>query len=271
MLCKSFRPETIQILAMINESDVRSMVRLLGEVAAMDGDHAVKKRCLLDGLCGMINARAWVWGLVLEPTPHEQPVFLSFLYGGFDEKRFADFLQALDHPDLAEYTAPFLLELKRRQAHTTRMRQQIDPTNRFLLCDAYPLWIKAGVYPGIISSRPVDATSMSTIAIYRSPDEPPYSERDLRLAHIILSEVPWLHEQGWPDDRGVTVPRLSLRQRQTLNLLLQGFSRKQIADSLTISLHTVGDYIKDVYRHFGVQSQAELMHRFLSGDGGDHP
>ena len=151
------------------------------------------------------------------------------------------------------------------------MRQHVDPTNRFIHSAAYPLWVEAGVYPGIISSRPVDERSLSTIAIYRRPDQPPYSERELRLAHIILSEVPWLHEQGWPEDRGATVPRLALRQRQVLNLLLQGFPRKQIADSLDLSIHTVGDYIKDVYRHFGVRSQAELMHRFLQGDGGDRP
>lgn len=256
---------------MIEEKDVRSMVHLLGEVAALPGDHAAKKRHLLDGLCVLINAHAWVWGLVLEPTPGAQPVFLSFLHGGFDEGRFATFLRALDHPDLAEYTAPFLRELEARKAHTTRMRQHVDPTNRFLQSAAYPLWVEAGVYPGIISSRPVDERSLSTIAIYRRPEQPPYDERELRLAHIILSEVPWLHEQGWPEDRGATVPRLALRQRQTLNLLLQGLSRKEIADGMGISTHTVGDYVKEVYHHFGVRSQAELMRRFLNGDGGDRP
>ena len=138
-------------------------------------------------------------------------------------------------------------------------------------CAAYPLWVEAGVYPGLISSRPVDERSLSTIAVYRRPTDPPYTERELRLAHILLSEVPWLHEQGWPEDRGSTVPRLSLRLRQVLNLLLQGFHRKGIADSLDLSLHTVGGYIKEVYRHFKVRSQSELMHRFLRGDGGDQP
>ena len=141
------------------------MVRLLGEVAALDGDHAAKKRHLLDGICVLINARAWLWVLVLEPTPGAQPVFLSFLHGGFDEARFAAFLQALDHLDLADYTAPFLHELERRKAHTTRMRQQLNPTNRFLQCAAYPLWLKAGVYLDLISSRPVDERSLTTTAI----------------------------------------------------------------------------------------------------------
>ncbi len=81
--------------------------------------------------------------------------------------------------------------------------------------------------------------------------------------------MPWLHEQGWPDDRGTTVPQLSPRQRITLNLLLEGQSRKEIADQLGISINTVAGYVKDVYKHFHVQSHAELMGRFLHGDGGD--
>ncbi len=247
------------------------MVRLLGEVVAIEGDHAAKKRHLLDGLISLVGAHAWAWALMAEPAPYELPVCVNFLHGGFDEKQYAAYLQALDHPDLARFTAPFLLELQRRQVHITRMRQQSDPANRFVECGAYPLWCKAGIVPGIMSSRPLGLHAYSLIGIYRGPEQPPFSERELRLAHIVLSEVPRLHEQGWPGDLGVTVPRLALRRRQTLNLLLEGSSRKGIADSLGLSLHTVNGYVKDLYRHFKVQSQGELMHRFLCGDGGDQP
>ncbi|RYD72751.1 MAG: LuxR family transcriptional regulator, partial [Verrucomicrobiaceae bacterium] len=57
-------------------------------------------------------------------------------------------------------------------------------------------------------------------------------------------------------------PPLPPRQRQTLNLLIHGHSRNEIAHRLRISVHTVGDYIKAIYSHFGVQSRAELMSRF---------
>ncbi len=255
--------------AMLSEFDVRRMVRLLGEVAALEGDHMAKKRYLLSGLSELIQARAWLWSLVTDMDPGQLPVHLSSLHGGFTDGQFALFLRALDHPDLAHFSAPFFAELQRRQAHTSRMRQQSDPEYRFAFSGAYPLWQAAGVVPGIMSARPIGPRSLSTIGIFRSPEDPPFSARDLRIAHIILSEVPWLHEQGWPEDRAVTIPRLSLRQRQTLNLLIEGQSRKQIADGMGISLHTLGGYIKEVYRHFRVRSQAELMRRFLRGDGGD--
>ncbi len=121
----------------------------------------------------------------------------------------------------------------------------------------------------ILSVRPVDERSQSVLGIYRKYGRPLFSAAESRTAHIILSEVGWLHEAGWPEDRGVTVPHLAKRERMTLNLLLEGWTRQRIAEHLAISLHTVQDYVKRVYRRFGVHSQAELVRRFHRGDGGD--
>jgi hypothetical protein len=50
-------------------------------------------------------------------------------------------------------------------------------------------------------------------------------------------------------------PRLA----DTLQGLLAGRSEKEIASDLSLSPHTVHDYVKSLYRRFGVQSRAELM------------
>jgi DNA-binding CsgD family transcriptional regulator len=55
------------------------------------------------------------------------------------------------------------------------------------------------------------------------------------------------------------MPALGPRLRQTLELLLAGDGEKQIAGKLALSRHTVHDYVKDVYRRFGVSSRAELL------------
>ena len=85
----------------------------------------------------------------------------------------------------------------------------------------------------------------------------------------MLTEVAWLHELGWPEDRGVHVPALSKRERLTLNLLTSGASHKVIAEQMGITPYTLRDYIKSVYRHFGVHSHAELLHRLFRGNGMD--
>lgn len=88
------------------------------------------------------------------------------------------------------------------------------------------------------------------------------------MAHILLSELPWLHDEGWPQDRGASIPRLSPRLRIVLNLLLDGRTRKEMASSLSLSEHTIAQYQKAIYSHFGVNSQTTLLRRFQMGDGG---
>ena len=53
------------------------------------------------------------------------------------------------------------------------------------------------------------------------------------------------------------------RARQVLRCLLEGDCDKQIAARLGISRHTVNDYTKQTYLHFGVQGRAELLARWV--------
>jgi DNA-binding NarL/FixJ family response regulator len=60
-----------------------------------------------------------------------------------------------------------------------------------------------------------------------------------------------------------TAEPLSPRQRQTLELLLEGHAEKQIAARLAISKHTVHVYVKTLYKRFDVCSRAELLARWV--------
>jgi DNA-binding CsgD family transcriptional regulator len=253
----------------LDESDVRDMVRLVGEVAALPGGHTEKKRYLMEGLCKLVDADAWIWGLSCQRDPDKPQVYVSILRGGITEEQFARFLQAVEHPQMIDFASRFFIELKEGQTHLTRLRTQIADEARFVGSDAQAAWKLANLGPTILSMRPIDPQSSSAIGLYRHFDRPHFTARESRIAHIILTEVPWLHLQGWPEDRGVSVPTLSKRQRLALNLLILGQSHKQIASHMSISPNTLQGYIKDIYRHFGVNSQAELMNRFFQGNGRD--
>ena len=92
---------------------------------------------------------------------------------------------------------------------------------------------------------------------------------EARIAHILLTEIPWLHEQGWPEDRDVEIPRPTPRIRIILNLLLEGQTRQAIASHLNISLNRVQGYIREIYPFFGVESYAQPICRFQHGAEGD--
>jgi DNA-binding CsgD family transcriptional regulator len=109
----------------------------------------------------------------------------------------------------------------------------------------------------------------SAIGLFRHVGREPFTSRQARMAHILLSEVGWLHYAELPGDRGHEVPNLTPRQRVVMVMLIEARDKDEIARLLHISPHTAKDHIKAVYEHFNVSSQLELIRRFRFGDGGD--
>ncbi len=250
------------------EDDVRAVVNLLGRVAAASGGRVAQRRELMDGLAVLVGANCWVWGRFGAVEPGTLPVFALEQHGGFSEDRLARYVQAQEHPDLGALTAPAFAVMAERGSPVTRLRQQTDPEDRFRSSGAYEAWAAADAAPGILSLRPLDALTVGVVAIHRRIDARLFSERESLIAHVVLTGVAWLYEEGDAERDGVWV-ELGPRLITVMNLLLQGVARKDIAEHLRISPHTVNDYVKTVYRRFGVRSQPELMRRFFRGDGGD--
>lgn len=68
-----------------------------------------------------------------------------------------------------------------------------------------------------------------------------------------------------PDD-DATHETLTARQQQIVKGLVEGLSYKMIADKYMISIETVRDHIKKIYRKLQINSKAELMRLSLDGD-----
>lgn len=262
-------PASPEPAALLAEQDVRAIVRLLGDVMASGGDFSAVKRQLVEGICQLVGADAWTWSLGCTAEPGESPIYLGMAHGGFDEARYARLILAAGHPDMAWASAKLLGEMRRTASHVTRVRQQIVEEPAFSASEMNAYLRDADIGPFIFSLRPIDERAVSTICIYRRKDSPPFTERESRIAHILLTELPWLHEQGWPKDRGATVPYLSPRLRLVLNLLLDGRTRKEMAASLSLSEYTIAQYQRAVYSHFGVNSHTTLLRRFQMGNGAD--
>jgi DNA-binding CsgD family transcriptional regulator len=255
----------------LSASDARSIVQLLGNVALVEEDLTHRKQYLIEGLCALIAADSWAWATTFKFDSGEVPLSAGFLIGGFSPEQFSRFQEALEHPDTARLNAHFTAEFERKQCHLTRLRDQIDVNGLFSKSDVHSLWIAAGVEQVILSVKQGRDGALSQVGLYRRPGRPPFEAREARIAHIVLGEVSWLHESVLPASLGPTVITLSRRERITLNLLLEGQSRQQIADHLQLSAHTANGYVKGVFKHFEVHSQSALIARFQRGDGGDIP
>ncbi len=84
--------------APLNIDDARAIIRLLGEVASRTDGHDARKRHLMDGLGGLIDADSWAWATTFRFESGEIPLSSGFLTGGFDAAQSAKFQEALEHP-----------------------------------------------------------------------------------------------------------------------------------------------------------------------------
>lgn len=90
-------------------------------------------------------------------------------------------------------------------------------------------------------------------------------KRDLAFVQSASSETDWLRHNETNVPARDKLLKLSPRQRQVLSFLLAGDSLKEVAKKLELSEHTVGDYVKRIYKHFSVSSRAELLALFIPG------
>ncbi len=255
-----------------DDDDVRSMVKLLGDIAGMGDSIETKRRALVEGLARLIDADAWYWAIADKGTPDGQPTFSVYLKQGFGEAQLSHYLRALEHPGIKGLVAPFIAEPERHDQHITRLYQQLAPQGDVPRSDDAMGWREADSGQFIFSAGAAASGQTHGICIFRFADRPLFTDRDSKNTHFLLSQVSWLHDSPWTEPPAEQIVRLSPRLQTVLGLLLQGHARKTIADQLGISPHTLGEYIKTIYSRFGVGSQACLISRFAhQGPGGPLP
>lgn len=59
------------------------------------------------------------------------------------------------------------------------------------------------------------------------------------------------------------VKQLTDREEDVLRLVVKGFSYKEIADTLTLSVHTVTSHIRHIYRKLSVRSRGEAVYEAI--------
>lgn len=101
--------------------------------------------------------------------------------------------------------------------------------------------------------------AIDQIGVHRGGHSQPFTPSDHRLLRLLHTEL----GRFWRKDvlaQTIDPARtLAPRLRQTLDLLVQGLSEKQIAFRLKISPHTVHNYVKALHQRFKVSSRAELI------------
>jgi DNA-binding NarL/FixJ family response regulator len=102
------------------------------------------------------------------------------------------------------------------------------------------------------------------ILLHRAAGERDFAPRHRHLLRIFHEELGRLIGTVLLSARNPCSPnRLPPRVRETLSCLLEGEGEKQAAARMGVSRETVHQYVKSLYRHYGVASRAELLARVL--------
>jgi DNA-binding CsgD family transcriptional regulator len=105
------------------------------------------------------------------------------------------------------------------------------------------------------------------VGLYRDPVGPVFSDRDARLLTGVTPLISGAFSQYWnrlsrPRGGSAEAPcmrLLSPRERDVIELVLQGFASAAISTLLQVTLETVKTHRKRAYRKLHISSQAELF------------
>ncbi len=129
-----------------------------------------------------------------------------------------------------------------------------DLLNQNYMLDAVKLGAAGFVYKPF-SMKDLEAT-MEKIRLYGSYMEP---ENMAKLFSVISGN----HEDDKKLSKRIS-DALSPKEREIVQLIVQGLSYKQMSDKLNISYHTVNHHLKSVYIKLDVKSKSELMVRYFT-------
>jgi DNA-binding CsgD family transcriptional regulator len=251
-------------LEILDVEHIIQLVALAGD-PTMDVSLPERKRVLLEGTKKLVDADVYIWSsAVMDPERPGEVGPTCVIDGGWlsDDQRQKAFEALTDPVFASRMIAPMMTAMAEQRCLTQRREDYIDDDE--WLRSGEP-WRRTGLHHSILMTFPVSKVAFSGIGFHRSENKPPFSVRDKAIVHVIFRQVGWLHRHGIHEPAGETAVSLTPRERQVLLLLLEGDGKKQIAFRMKLSEHTVGDYIKSVYKHFGVHSRSELQSIFLIG------
>jgi DNA-binding NarL/FixJ family response regulator len=223
-------------------AEVRAMLALSHALHEIPSDPAARKRALLEGLCRLLRAHAGFCVVSHVESDPQAPaevrsVTLSVVRYGLTEEDA--------HTLAARYrSGPGVAAVRRRRGRFGRVAQH-DPALVESVLDVPGMNVQACV-----------------ALLRRRPTGRGFGKRERTVLDFVHHELAWIYraELPLPSPDGLS---LSPRQRQTLQLLLDGNSEKQIASQMGLSPNTVHHYVKAIHRHLRVSSRSELLARWV--------
>jgi DNA-binding CsgD family transcriptional regulator len=245
---------------MVRYDELRQALRLTNELRELPYDSDLQKGHALDGLCALVGAQVGLWAVV-DGMAVGRPVLQNTLDRGWsgdsEREAFLRFLRAEQERTL-DPSMPSLAQITEGPLFTRTREQLVDDRTWYGSAHVQELRRVARVDHFIYTAMRISSNEARCIAVHRPWGAKPFTERERLLIDMFHRESQWLHDPSRPIESAL-LRGLGPRLQETLHALARGLSEKQVAAELGLSQHTVHDYVKALYRHFGVSSRSELL------------
>ena len=258
----------------LSHDDISSVVRLMGEVCDRWDDPRAWREHLLEGACRLLDGNVGViltdqkskpgrFGRLAVNTVVGLPPAMRQLV----QPAVAE-MNDRDYDDVSRNTMPGMTRLHdqiNRQGWVTAARDEIMDQASYRAAPYYRNFRKQiDCDDYVVSIRLVDVPPRAeAITVDRPHGAPPFGPREVALLKLLHDQVAPMVGVRLATEAHLCRDGLSRRLRETLTLLLEGLSEKQVARELNLAERTVHDYVTMLYRHFRVSSRAELLAYFI--------
>lgn len=258
----------------ISPDDVSRVIRLVREVCDLWDDPPAWRRHLLQGACSVLDGNMGI--MVADDSPNivafGRPYVISAV--GVPAALLPSVSQAVSqfdnrgYEECAQDVMPGMAALHKqlsRQGWVTASRDEVTTAEDFHSAQSYASFREQlGCDDYVVSIRIVDVPRRpEAINIDRPPCAPRFGTREVALLRLLHDEVAPLIGVRLATEEQLCRDGLSKRLNETLTLLLEGRSEKEVASALKLSSRTVHDYVTMLYEHFHVSSRAELLAYFI--------
>jgi DNA-binding CsgD family transcriptional regulator len=252
--------------AYLRARDYRTILRLVGECRDLGADPVAWRLHLLTELCAELGARVGAGG---EATgmAREQFIPLSTVDVGWEND--AQRQAMIEWMELqSDFRAPTGLLPWGRPITDALILSRDDIFtddewyNSVQFCDYLR---RSELDHLIVSLQPVtfDSDHFCGLTMLRTLGERKFRPRHKLFLTTVHQAIAPMVGRQFAAAHEPSAMQLSPRLRQVLDCLLEGDSEKQVAARLGLKPLTVNQYVKAVYRHFRVNSRAELMARWV--------
>lgn len=248
--------------------DLHGVHQLVGKCGEMWDDPAVWRMHLIEGLTSLVGARVgysvfnYDKETALSKSVPEQEVRTCGWHSRREQIEF-EAAMALPITETTPEAIPYFARLPKSGFVSTSLHEVMGPS-RWERSYAYNEFHRPSRINGMtISLQLFPDGRMNHLAASRDQGDPTMTRRHERIIGHLHREISKHIGQRLATEQHVGRHLLTPRLREVLDLLLEGFSEKEIAGELHRAQPTIHRHVTEIYKRFDVASRGELLAYFI--------